>query len=106
MNARSLSFCTLAELVRSLSPAACALVVLCMTAAVVSCTKDAATEASESDANGYLCLKCGAKFYTARSVFLRSKCPKCQQDGLVEVVGYTCPKDNRVTLRGRTDDRQ
>jgi phage FluMu protein Com len=77
-----------------------------MAAAMVSCTKDAATEASQSDANGYLCLKCGAKLYTARSDFLRSKCPKCQQDGLVEVVGYTCPKDNHNTLRGRSDDRK
>jgi len=73
--------------------------------AATGCSKDVATEASDSDANGYLCLKCGAKLYTDRSVFLASKCPKCQADGLVEVVGYTCPKDKHVTVRGRTGDR-
>ncbi len=74
-------------------------------AAVAGCHKDVAREASDSDANGYLCLKCGAKLYTPRAVFLDSKCPKCQQDGLVEVVGYECPKDHHVTIRGRSGDR-
>jgi DNA-directed RNA polymerase subunit RPC12/RpoP len=72
---------------------------------VAGCGKDAATEASDSDANGYLCAKCGAKFYTDRSVFLTLKCPKCQQEGLVQVVGYVCAKDNHVTVMGRNDDR-
>ena len=74
--------------------------------AMTACKKDVAMEASDSDANGYLCAKCGAKLYTDRSVFLASRCPKCQQEGLVEVVGYFCAKDNHVTLMGRGGDRQ
>jgi len=74
--------------------------------ATAGCEKDAAREASDSDANGYLCAKCGAKLYTDRSVFLASKCPKCRQEGLVEVVGYFCAKDNHLTLMGRGEDRR
>ena len=80
--------------------------IIAVLAAATGCEKDVATEASDSDANGYLCVKCGAKFWTDRSVFLASKCPKCQQDGLVEVVGYFCAKDHHLTLRGRAADRQ
>jgi len=70
-----------------------------------ACKQDVAAEASDSDANGYLCLKCGAKFYAARSNFLGPKCPKCEQEGLVEAVGYFCAKDNHLTVIGRTADR-
>jgi len=80
----------------------------CLVAALVAaagCKKDPAREASDSDANGYLCSKCGAKLYADRSVFLGPRCPKCQQDGLVEVVGYFCTKDQHLTLKGRSDDR-
>ena len=73
--------------------------------AFTGCGKDVSKQASDSDSNGYLCTKCGAKLYTDRSVFLAQKCPKCQQDGLVEVVGYECPKDHHVTIRGRSNDR-
>jgi ribosomal protein L40E len=65
-----------------------------------------ARDASDSDANGYVCLKCGAKLYTDRSVFIGPKCPKCQEDTLVEVVGYRCGKDQFVTIRpARGDSR-
>lgn len=67
---------------------------------VGGCSKDTGMESVETDANGYVCLKCGAKMYTARKVFLEN-CPKCNQDGLVEVVGYKCPKDDHLTLRPR-----
>ena len=72
---------------------------------VSGCGKNVAKDASDSDANGYLCTKCGAKFYTSRSVFLGATCPKCKAEALVEVVGYVCEKDNHLTLRGRTNDR-
>lgn len=72
---------------------------------LIGCRKDAAHQASDSDANGYICQKCDAKFYTDRSVFIGPKCPKCQQDSLIEVVGYVCTKDNHVTIRARTNDR-
>jgi len=44
--------------------------------------KDVAFEAMDSDANGYLCLKCGVKLYTDRTVFIGPQCPKCQQETL------------------------
>jgi len=72
----------------------------------LGCKKDVARDASDSDANGYLCLKCGAKLYTDRSVFIGPKCPKCREDNLVEVVGYRCDKDQFVTIRpARGDSR-
>jgi hypothetical protein len=70
------------------------------------CKKDAALEAMESDANGYVCLKCGVKLYTARSVFIGPKCPKCQEDSLMDVVGYYCAKDQHLTIRPRRGDSQ
>ena len=53
----------------------------------------------ETDAHGYLCLQCGAKYYTEQKVFLESKCPKCQQDTLSDVTGYWCEKDKYLTIR-------
>ncbi len=70
----------------------------------VGCKRDVANEASDSDANGYLCTKCDAKFYTDRSVFIGPKCPKCGEDTLVEVVGYRCAKDQFVTMRSARGD--
>jgi len=70
-----------------------------------ACKKDAAFEAVDSDANGYVCLKCGAKLYTDRSVFIGPKCPKCSEDTLIEVVGYYCEKDKHLTIRARRGDR-
>lgn len=71
-----------------------------------SCKKDLAEEASDSDANGYVCLACGAKLYSARSEFLGPQCPKCSQPKLVEVIGFRCPKDQHVTIQGRSNGRQ
>jgi len=68
------------------------------------CKKDAASEASDSDANGYLCQKCGVKYYTDRSVFLGPRCPKCDEDRLVEVVAYQCAKDQFMTIRPARGD--
>jgi hypothetical protein len=65
------------------------------------CSKEAGMASIETDAHGYLCQHCGAKFYTGRKVFLESTCPKCQQYTLVEVVGYMCQKDNHLTIRPR-----
>lgn len=72
---------------------------------VSGCRKNIAEEASDSDANGYLCTKCGAKLYTSRTVFLGAACPKCKVDAIVEVVGYYCDKDNHLTLVGRNNQR-
>jgi hypothetical protein len=73
---------------------------------LTACTKDAGVAAIETDANGYLCLKCGAKFYTERTVFMGSKCPQCKQDTLMQTVGYFCDKDQHLTIRASEGDRQ
>jgi DNA-directed RNA polymerase subunit RPC12/RpoP len=73
---------------------------------LMSCKKDAAFDALDTDANGYLCLKCGAKVYTERKVFLGAKCPQCKQDTLAQAVGYYCEKDKHLTIRAREGDRQ
>ena len=74
--------------------------------ALTACHKDLAREASDSDANGYLCLNCGAKLYTDRSVFIGPKCPQCQQDSLMEAVGYVCSRDNSLTIQARSRDQR
>ena len=70
------------------------------------CKKEVANDASDSDANGYLCQnqKCGVKFYTDRSVFIGPKCSKCGEDRLVEVVAYRCAKDQNVIFRSARGD--
>jgi DNA-directed RNA polymerase subunit RPC12/RpoP len=73
---------------------------------LTACKKDPAFEAMDSDANGYMCLKCGAKLYTERSTFIGPKCPKCNEDTLIEVVGYYCQKDQYLTIRARRGDPQ
>lgn len=62
------------------------------------CSHDPALDAIETDANGYFCLKCQAKLYTERKVFLEN-CPRCGENALVNVVGYWCEKDHHLTLR-------
>jgi transcription initiation factor IIE alpha subunit len=73
---------------------------------VTACKQDAAMAAIETDANGYLCLKCGAKLYTDRRVFIGPKCPQCNQDTLMQTVGYYCEKDKHLTIRAGEGDRQ
>ncbi len=83
---------------------------LLLTAALVpalaGCKKNVAQEAMDTDANGYLCLKCGVKLYTDQKVFIGPQCPKCQQESLMDVIGYECPKDHYLTIRPRRGDRQ
>lgn len=77
-----------------------------VTLGVTACKKDVASDAIETDANGYLCLKCGVKLYTDRPVFIGPQCPKCQQESLMDVVGYYCEKDKHLTIRPRRGDTQ
>lgn len=79
---------------------------LAVALAVSACKRDVAVEAMDSDANGYLCLKCGVKLYTERSVFIGPQCPKCQEQTLMDVVGYDCAKDHHLTIRARRGDRR
>ena len=83
-----------------------ALALLLSSLALTACRKDVAEEASDSDANGYYCLSCGAKLYTERSVFIGPKCPKCQKNSLMEAVGYVCSKDQHLTIKPRTHDQR
>jgi transcription initiation factor IIE alpha subunit len=80
-------------------------IALALVAGSTACKKEPGLEAIDSDANGYLCLKCGAKLYTDRAVFIGPKCPKCNEDTLIEVVGYYCEKDKHLTIRARRGDR-
>ena len=61
------------------------------------CSKDPAQDASESDANGYVCRKCNLKFYTSRKVFAEV-CPNCKITDIRPVVGYFCDKDRHTTI--------
>jgi DNA-directed RNA polymerase subunit RPC12/RpoP len=83
-----------------------ALGVAILSSFLTSCKKDAAFDALDTDANGYLCLKCGAKLYTERKVFIGPKCPQCNQDTLIQAIGYYCEKDKHLTIRAREGDRQ
>jgi hypothetical protein len=71
---------------------------LCIAALICGCSKEPVTgELLSSDANGFLCRKCNAKFYTSRSVYA-DKCPSCKSSDVAEVLGFLCPKDQHVTL--------
>jgi hypothetical protein len=74
--------------------------------ALAGCGKGKVDQGLESDANGYLCLGCKARFYTARNVFA-GRCPQCQQPSVLMVVGQTCPADQHITIapRGRGSGR-
>jgi hypothetical protein len=77
--------------------------VLMVLAFAAGCGKDAAAEAGDSDANGYFCRACQAKFYTERAVFA-ARCPSCQSTDLAPVVGFLCDKDRRTTIVPRAGD--
>ena len=64
------------------------------------CKKNSIEQALESDANGYLCRGCNARFYTDRAVFANS-CPNCKSMDLVQVIGFVCPADGYVTVAPR-----
>lgn len=66
------------------------------------CRKNAIDQALESDANGYVCGKCNARFYTAREVF-PIHCPQCKEKDILQVVSYICAADKHATVspRGR-----
>ena len=73
---------------------------ICLNLLLPGCDRNPAAKALESDANGYLCRPCKAKFYTERSVFANS-CPACKSHQLAQVVGFVCPADKHVTVAPR-----
>lgn len=72
-----------------------AIVLLC-----VGCKEAKVDAALESDANGYACVSCMTKFYTARDVFA-TKCPRCGKPSVEQVLGFVCPQDQQVTINVR-----
>ena len=64
------------------------------------CFKSESEAALETDANGYLCQSCRAKFYTERAVFA-DICPNCKSLQLAQVVGFACQDDGFVTVAAR-----
>ena len=78
----------------------CLLAFLVVAALGAGCKKNAIDQALETDANGYVCNGCNAKFYTERVVFA-NRCPSCKSMNLVQVVGFVCPADGHVTVAPR-----
>lgn len=66
----------------------------------MGCKPDVAEQALETDANGYLCQGCGAKFYTERKVFADA-CPSCKSMKLAPVVGFVCAADGFMSVAPR-----
>lgn len=64
------------------------------------CFKSESEAALETDANGYLCQNCRAKFFTERAVFA-DICPNCKSLQLSQVVGFACRDDGFVTVAAR-----
>ncbi len=88
------------------NPALLAGLVLATCLGLAGCGKNAAQAAIETDAHGYQCQKCAAKYFTGPKVFLESKCPKCGEEGLVDVIGYWCEKDQHMTIRPKVSGPQ
>jgi Zn finger protein HypA/HybF involved in hydrogenase expression len=66
--------------------------------AAVGCSKESQQgELLNSDANGFLCRQCNAKFFTSRSVYA-DHCPSCKSADVALVIGFYCDKDQHVTL--------
>jgi hypothetical protein len=68
----------------------------------IGCGKGQVDQALESDARGYFCPKCQAKFYTRSDVFA-DVCSQCKSPEILDVVGVVCAADQHMTLlpRGR-----
>ncbi len=80
------------------------LFVFCLALSVLLCVGGCgpkADQALESDANGFVCRKCLAKFFTDRELF-PDHCPKCKQPDIEQVLGFFCKSDNHATLGSRS----
>ena len=65
-----------------------------------ACQKSSVDTALQSDAHGYLCRACNAKFYTPSDVFANRR-PNCKSMQLAQAVGFVCPADHHVTIAPR-----
>jgi len=77
-----------------------ALALICFVAFISGCGQPEADSALDSDANGFYCAGCKAKFYTDRKVFA-NHCPSCQKPDVQMVVGFVCPVDGQVSYAPR-----
>lgn len=64
------------------------------------CKRSDVDQALDSDANGYVCLSCKAKFYTARKVFA-TRCPDCKKQTVEQAMGFICATDKQMTIDSR-----
>lgn len=64
------------------------------------CKKNQIDSALNSDANGFVCSKCSAKFYLPSDIF-PGHCPQCKAPDLEMVMGYVCGVDNHTTIAPR-----
>ena len=71
-----------------------------LTLLLCACGRRDVDQALDSDANGYVCLDCGAKFYTDREVFA-TFCPQCRKPSIEQVLGFVCAADQHVTIGAR-----
>ena len=61
---------------------------------LAGCSKKAS---ADTDAIGYQCQKCKAKFYTDTDVWAEF-CPACKASGPPRAAGFLCLKDNYLTI--------
>ncbi len=64
------------------------------------CGKRAVDRALASDARGYFCPGCNAKFYTEYEV-IADVCPLCKNNDIRVIVGFVCSSDQHTTLSPR-----
>ena len=67
---------------------------------LAGCGKSKEDQALDSDANGYFCLGCNAKFFTDRKVFA-TRCPGCKQPTIEQAIGFVCAADQQTTVGPR-----
>lgn len=64
------------------------------------CKKNSIDSALNSDANGFVCSKCSAKFYLPSDIF-PGHCPQCKAPDIDMVMGYVCGVDSHTTIAPR-----
>ncbi|MBP9901985.1 MAG: hypothetical protein V9H26_10060 [Verrucomicrobiota bacterium] len=67
---------------------------------LAGCSKSGVDQALDSDANGYVCLACKARFYTDRKIF-PTRCPDCKKPDIEEALGFVCQADQCVMIGPR-----
>lgn len=79
----------------------CGLLLVVAALFVAGCGKNDVDAAFDSEANGYICMDCKAKFYTDRKVF-PTKCPDCKKPNIQQAVMFVCQDDKQANLGPRS----